>query len=270
LKDTVLMEEMSWEEIKESIDDGKTTVLVYAGAIEQHGPHLPTLTDTLLGYEVGQRVARKLGNALVASVIRPGMSEHHIDFPGTLSLSLETFRRVVEETCVSLSRTGFAVIVLVSSHGGNTDTLRAITPDISKKIAANSDLFFLIEDAQAHDKTMRKFQEKSGATLGEIGVHSGMSETSMVLAVRPELVDMKRAQAGLVEESFYLPENVKVSQMDAFINGIKSQVNNGILGDPRRANAELGRELLDAIAEDQAIQIRKIIGILSKKNRAQN
>jgi creatinine amidohydrolase/Fe(II)-dependent formamide hydrolase-like protein len=56
--------------------------------------------------------------------------------------------------------------------------------------------------------------------------------------------------------------------MDAFINGIKSQIDNGILGDPRRANVELGRELLEAISEDQATQIRKIVAILSKKNRA--
>lgn len=262
------MEDLSWEEIKESIDQGKKTVLQYAGALEQHGPHLPTITDTLLGYAVGERVAKKLGNALLAPVIRPGLSEHHIDFPGTLTLSLETFRRVVEESCQSLARHGFSNIVLISSHGGNTDTLKAITPDISKKIVPKSNVFFLIEDKQAHDATLERFRKKTNATIGEIGAHSGLTETSMVLAVRPDLVDMKRAQKGLVDESFYLPENVLISQMDAFINGIKSQTDNGILGDPRRATAELGNELLEAIAEDQATQISKIIAIISSPKRA--
>ena len=269
LKDTLLMENLSWEEINEFVAGGKTTVLQYAGAVEQHGPHLPTITDTLLAYALGERVARKLGNALVAPVIRPGLSEHHIDFPGTVSLSLETFRRIVEESCESLSRHGFSNIVLISSHGGNTDTLKAITPDISKKVARRSNVFFLIEDRHAHEATFERFRKKMNATIGEMGVHSGLTETSMVLAVRPDLVDMKRAREGLVEESFYLPENVLISQMDAFIHGIKSQIDNGILGDPRRATAELGNELLEAISEDQAIQIRKILGAINSNKRAQ-
>lgn len=268
LKNSLLMEDMSWEEIKESVEEGKTTVLQYAGAIEQHGPHLPTVTDTLLGYALGERVAKKLGNALVAPVIRPGLSEHHIDFPGTISLSFDTFRGIVQETCQSLARHGFANIVLISSHGGNTDTLKAITPDISKKIAPRSNVIFLIEDKRAHDATLERFRKKMNATIGEIGVHSGLTETAMVLAVRPDLVDMKRARKGLTEESFYLPENVLISQMDAFINGIKSQIDNGILGDPLRATPELGNELLEAISEDQAVQIKKILGRINSSRRA--
>ncbi len=260
------MEEMSWEEIEETIKEGKKTVLVYCGAIEQHGPHLPTVTDTLLGYAVGQRGAKKLGDALVAPVIRPGLSDHHIDFPGTLSLSFETFHRLVEDVCISLSRHGFKNIVLISSHGGNNDALKAIAPGISKKVSGKSTVFFLISDARSHHDTMEKFRKDMNATLGEMGAHSGLSETSMVLAVRGELVDMKRARDGLSEDSFYLPENVLVSQMDAFIHGIKSQIDNGILGDPRRAKADLGERLLESIASEQAAQIQKIMAVLNKKS----
>lgn len=263
------MEEMSWEEVGESINEGKTTVLLYAGAIEQHGPHLPTVTDTLLGYAVGERVARKLGNALVAPVIRPGLSEHHIDFPGTISISFETFRRLVEETCLSLARHGFKNIVVISSHGGNTDTLKAITPDIAKRVASTKpevNVFFLINDAKTHQEMMAKIMKDEGATLGELGAHSGLAESSMVLAVREDLVNMKRARKGLTDEAFYLPENVLVSQMDAFIHGIKSQIDNGTLGDPRRANVELGERLLEMTAEDEAKQIMKIMKLLEKKS----
>jgi creatinine amidohydrolase len=63
---TLLTEEMTWPQIKAAIEAGKTTCIVCVGSIEQHGPHLPTVTDTLIGYLLGQRVAEKLGDALVA------------------------------------------------------------------------------------------------------------------------------------------------------------------------------------------------------------
>jgi len=244
--------------------DGKTTALLYAGAIEQHGPHLPTGTDTILGYALGQRVAKILGNALVAPVIRPGLSEHHIDFPGTFTLSYETFCKLVEECCVSLARQGFENIVVISSHGGNTDALKAFTPYVSKKVGDKTTVFFLIPDQKSHHESTQRFMKKTNATLGEMGAHSGLSETSMVLAVRPELVDMKRARNGLSDDEFYLPENVLISQMQAFTHGIKAQIDNGTLGDPRRSTKELGEEMLDSYAEEQASQIKKIMATLEK------
>jgi creatinine amidohydrolase len=268
MKDTVLIEEMSWAELDEAIKEGKTTALLCAGAMEQHGPHLPIATDTLMGYAVGQRVAKKLGNALVAPVIRPGLSEHHTDFPGTFTVSFETFCKLVEECCASLARHGFEYIVVISSHGGNNDALKAITPYVSKKISDRATAFFLIADERAHQESTKRFMAKTGATLGEMGAHSGLSETSMVLAVRPELVDMSRARRGLSDDEFYLPENVLISQMDAFTHGIKSQSDNGILGDPLRASAKLGEEMLEAYAEEEAAQIRKIIAVLEKNKQA--
>ena len=73
MADTVLIEEMTWREIKQAMDAGKDTVILVAAAIEQHGPHLPTATDTIIGYAVAKAVAKKLGNALVAPVIRPAL-----------------------------------------------------------------------------------------------------------------------------------------------------------------------------------------------------
>ncbi|MCL5069172.1 MAG: creatininase family protein [Thaumarchaeota archaeon] len=256
---------MSWRQIGESIKGGKTTALLYAGSVEQHGPHLPILTDTLLGYALGERVARKLGNALVAPVIRPGLSEHHIGFPGTLTFSFETFRRIVEEVCTSLAGHGFKNIIIISSHGGNTDTLKAVVPDIAKKLAGKSNVFFLIPDQRAHYEMMEKFRAKYKARLGEMGVHAGLSETSMLLAAHPELVEMNNAEEGLSDDWNYLQENVLVDQMDNFIRGIKAKVGNGVLGDPRRASVEIGNELLEATAEEQANRIQKIIKVLAKE-----
>ena len=111
MAEKVLIEEMTWVEIKEAIDQGKTGVIVVSGAMEQHGPHLPTGTDTILGYELAQRAALKLGNVLVAPVVRPCLSEHHIGFPGSFTLSWETYYDVIEDYCESLARFGFKDIV---------------------------------------------------------------------------------------------------------------------------------------------------------------
>ncbi len=83
---TIRMEEMNWPDIKTAIESGFKTVVIAVGSTEQHGPHLPTMTDARIGEDVAERVARKLGHALLARTIDVGLSEHHLAFAGTISL----------------------------------------------------------------------------------------------------------------------------------------------------------------------------------------
>ncbi len=83
----LLLEEMTWPEVEEAIASGYTSVVVAAGAVEQHGPHLPLLVDAARGDRLAIEVAERLGSALVAPTIRVGCSEHHMGFPGTLKLT---------------------------------------------------------------------------------------------------------------------------------------------------------------------------------------
>ena len=123
-----------------------------AASIEQHGPHLPTATDTIIGYALAEAVAAKLGNALVAPVIRPALSFHHIDFPGTITLRMPTFVKVLEEYCESLKVHGFKNIVLFVSHGGNADALKAFTPSIAKNIGPEIQLLFVYFREEKYDR----------------------------------------------------------------------------------------------------------------------
>ena len=77
-----MMEEMSWLEISEALKNGANTAIIALGSVEQHGHHLPLLTDTIEAHYLSERIAQELGHALVAPVIRPGYSEHHMDFAG--------------------------------------------------------------------------------------------------------------------------------------------------------------------------------------------
>ncbi len=261
----VLMEQMSWTEIQEAIESGKDIAILAVGAIEQHGPHLPTGTDTYLGYALSEGVARKLGDALVASVMRPGLSEHHTDFPGTLTLSQETFMQVLMEYCLSLSRHGFRDIVLISSHGGNSDTMVAFLPRIAKALKDTCRVHMIMPNIREVPGGAQDIYAEYGVTRPRAGVHSGFGESSIMLALHPDLVDMSRAEEGRADEEFYHPHYIKHSQIESFVSGIRYQSPNGILGDARGSNAEAGRRLLEVNVAEAAEEARRMVTIAREK-----
>jgi creatinine amidohydrolase len=258
MPDKVLMEHMSWQEIEEAIGAGKTTAILNAGAIEQHGPHLPIVTDTLIGQAVAERAARELGNALVAPVVRPACSAHHLGFPGTLTLEYMTFVDVLIQLVRNLADAGFKNIALMSSHGGNIDIMVAFAPTIAKSVQGKASVF-MISSLDLYFKKAQEVLEAEGISRPRAGVHAGYGETSMMLYLAPELVDMGRAGPGLTDEAFYQPENLKRSQLASFTYGLKSQTANGVLGDPTGANAEVGKRLVDLQVQAVVEAIRSYV-----------
>jgi creatinine amidohydrolase/Fe(II)-dependent formamide hydrolase-like protein len=108
------------------------------------------------------------------------------------------------------------------------------------------------------------FLQSKGISSAKAGVHSGFSETSQLLVSKPRLVKMEYAEQGLVDESFYRPENIPRSQMDSFIHGIKHFSKNGILGDPRGANKEVGEALWEIVVRILADEIKKSLAATGK------
>lgn len=254
MEEKVLMEEMTWQEIEDALSKGKTTVILVSGSVEQHGPHLPTGTDTFLGYAVAERAARRLGTALVASVIRPALSEHHLGFPGSFTLSWETYFEVLGDCCESLARHGFKDIILTSSHGGNTAVMKAVAPEIARKLVGKAKVH-VVDYLQKGSEAQRPVLESEKVSRGKAGVHAGYGETSEMLAAKSGLVRMESVERGLDDESFYDPSHISRSQIDSFILGIKHFSKNGILGDPRGANRELGVRLFEIMVNSLASAI---------------
>lgn len=268
--DKVLTEQMSWREIEEAIAGGKTTVIVGVASIEQHGPHLPTGTDTYLWYALAEGIAHELGDALVGPVMRVGLSEAHLDFPGTMTLTQETFMKVLEEYCISLAGHGFKDIVLISGHGGNHDTMVAFLPRIAKALRDRCRVHMVPPHVVAEQRAeFEEMYQDYGRTLDY--AHAGFAETSMMLAVHPELVDMARAEEGLTGEVFYHPERhpdrLKRDSVERFVYGIRSQSPNGILGDARGAQAEAGRRLMEARIKEGAEEILRMIFAANERAR---
>ncbi len=243
------MEEMTAPAINDAIARGFTTAVVGVGSTEQHGPHLPTMTDTRIAEDVANRVAAKLGNALQARTVAVGVSEHHVSFGGTISLRPETLRMIVLDYIRSLAACGFSRIVFLPCHGGNFGTVEKTIEEArpehpNVKIVGYTDLMKFADVSNA-------MSAEFGVSEGEAGAHAGENETSMMLALEGALVARDRFEAGYVG---LLGENeVRV----IFEKGMPALTKNGVLGDPGKSSAEKGEIYLERLAEFLAREVEK-------------
>jgi creatinine amidohydrolase len=232
------LDKLSWPQVQAEIEGGRDTVVMALGATEQHGRHMALATDALIGDHLGRAVAERLG-ALLAPTLRVGCSEHHIGFAGTLSLSQASFHAVVCDLVRALLAGGFERVVLLPTHGGNFGplavALEQLTQEERAHVVAFTDLTVLLQIAALGE---REF----GVPLGDGGLHAGEWETSMMLAIHPELVDMERAEAGYTGD-------MEQAIAGMFAGGVASISRNGAIGDPRAASADHGSRYWDTVVD---------------------
>jgi len=249
----VRISDMTRVNVQKALDTGSDTVVFAVGSNEQHGPHLPTCTDSLIGDALANKVTQKLGKALQAPSINVGCSDHHMVFPGAISLRPETLKSLIHDYCVSLAKQGFKNIVIIPSHGGNYNAVQEVTDELNRSLEGTRIVSYT--DLNGLLGFLAEFSSKHGVTAGESGSHAGESETSMVLAIRKDLVDMKNAEAGFVGSLDDKMMRLMWSQ------GIKAISKNGVVGDPRKGEAGKGEEYLELWAERMADFVRKRIEI---------
>ena len=232
------LDELTWPEVRAEIANGRDTLVLALGATEQHGPHLPLGTDALIGDAAAGAVAERL-DAFVAPTVRVGCSEHHLAFAGTLSISTETFAAIVRDLVAAVGRHGFARLVLLPTHGGNFGPLAAamesVEPVEGLEVVALTDLAILTEGTAA-------MSADQGVSPAEAGVHAGEWETSLLLALHPELVRMERAEEGYTGD-------LALGLRQAFGEGVDTVADNGVIGDPRPAQADSGNAYLDRLTD---------------------
>jgi len=232
----VELDRMSWPEVQAELAAGRDTVVMAFGATEQHGPHMPLATDALIGDHLARLVADEL-DAFVAPTVRVGCSEHHLEFPGTLSISGQTFHAIVADLVRSLARGGFRRVVLLPTHGGNfaplAEAIEKLGPVEGIRILAQTDLSALMAIAQLG-------ADEFGVPLSEGGLHAGEWETSMLEAIHPDLVHAERGEPGYTGD-------LGTALGAVFTEGVHTLAPNGVLGDPSRASPEHGQRYWDKV-----------------------
>jgi creatinine amidohydrolase len=246
---TIRMEDMNWPDIKKAIDEGYTTVVVGVGSTEQHGPHLPTKTDTMIGDMMALRFAMEWGNALQAKTIPVGCSEHHLAFPGTLSLQASTLKAIINDYTESLVKQGFKTIIYLPSHGGNFTAVKEAIDEQQKKfpqhkITGYTDLMGLMN-------SLFKLSGEFGITPEEAGAHAGENETSLILAFAEQLVSQDRFGPG------YLGPLGEKEVKVVMEKGMPALSEKGVLGDPTKASAQKGAVYLEKLVAFLIGEIKK-------------
>ena len=210
-------------------------VVVPVAAMEQHGPHLPVMVDSLLCSAVAERAARQVfakRPVVVAPTVWSGLSEHHMPFGGTITLDYPTFHALLRCVCRSLQRHGFSRALLLNGHGGNEAALRVVVEQLSAElemVLATVTYWHL-----AAERFRAILERQSGVR------HACEAETSMVQALRPELVDQGRvAEARTAEDDGGPPGAYRWRSFPA-------RTASGVIGDPTAASAEKGERLLEA------------------------
>jgi creatinine amidohydrolase len=236
------IERMTWSEIGERVAAGENRVICIAGSIEQHGPHLPCETDCYYGLEMARRAAHRVGGTLVAPVIRPGCSQHHLGFPGTVSVPPEVLVAVVREQLRCLIEAGFKRIVLTSSHGGNFVPLAEALPVFQELCDENDVHLTPVLSLLGWIDALKEAPNARGLRQEDMpAVQADLIETSIMLALHPEMVRVDKIERGFVGD-FDLEGSFAE-------RGLIALSDNGILGDPTQATAELGAEILCSIEQ---------------------
>ncbi len=235
------MHEVEWRRLKahevRDLAQRDAVVILPIGSIEQHGPHLPTMTDTRLGQEVAVRAARAaLTPTLVVPVVWSGLSEHHMPFGGTLTLSHDTFRAVLRDLVGAICRNGFRRILISNSHGGNIGAMHQFCDEISVDCPAT--LVATTYPTEAASEIAAILEDQPGV------MHAGEAETAMMMACAGDLVDASELDK-IAQMSGEGPAFLKAGKASYRWRPFAHITANGLAGNPARATAKKGEALFD-------------------------
>jgi creatinine amidohydrolase/Fe(II)-dependent formamide hydrolase-like protein len=241
--DTVLLEELTWTEVRDRVKAGHTTILIPLGGTEQNGPHMALGKHNVRVRALSERIGRGLGNALVAPVLayvpEGGLTPPtgHMRFPGTITVPEDTFEKVIESAARGFRLHGFRDIVFLGDSGSTQAAQRAVAARLTSewkdspvRVHAGEEYY------RAAEVDFPRMLRERGFREDEVGKHAGLADTSLTLAVDPRLVrtDRLKPEAG----------------PDIF---------DGVDGNPRKSTVALGKLGADAIAARTVDAIRKAV-----------
>jgi creatinine amidohydrolase/Fe(II)-dependent formamide hydrolase-like protein len=239
---TVQLQELTWTELRARIETGSTTVIIPIGGTEQSGPYIALGKHNARAAALAERIARALGNALVAPVVayvpegNIAPPSGHMRFPGTITVPDAAFEQMLASAAESLAAHGFRHVVLLGDHGGYQRDLRRVVDRLNKHWAGSPKHAFVPPEYYAASSTgYAALLRRRGYRDDEIGTHAALADTSLQLAVAPSMV---RA------------DTLRHASAPGAADGVYG-------GDPRRATAALGQLGVDLIVAQTVEAIRK-------------
>jgi len=256
-----MYDEMTWPEVETAVRSN-AHIMVTVGATEQHGEHLPLGTDNFQGIEIARRSAERLAKEKILLIpgpvipfgLRPFLTETPKDYPGTISLSSNTLKALLEEVCLELVRTGFRTIYLLQGHAENDACIQIVAKEVTEKTQAHVLSINWLIGIRSRYKGVLASTRPQG--------HGGEGETARMLATVPQLVKMDlarpyhpRVSENKIEADIlpYLGGAIgRYRPPEGMFKGLKG----GITGDPQLATAETGDKVYGIIT-DWVVQIVK-------------
>jgi creatinine amidohydrolase/Fe(II)-dependent formamide hydrolase-like protein len=241
----VEIESLTWTELRDRVAAGATTLLVPIGGTEQNGPHMALGKHNVRARVLAERIAQRLGNALVAPVIAYvpegaiSPPAGHMRFPGTISIPEVAFESMLEGTARSFRQHGFRDIVFLGDHGGYQKNAERVAAKLNRDWAADRRcrVHALTEYYRVTQTVYVAELKRRGFTEAQIGTHAGLADTALTLAIDPSLV--REAALG---------------------HAAAAGADDGVHGDPRPATAELGRVGTELIVASSVAAIRALTG----------
>jgi creatinine amidohydrolase len=235
----VSMRTLTWPQAKELA--GQDAIgLIPTGSLEQHGPHLPLATDSIFATALAEAAAERIVEPVVVPpLFLAGLSDHHLAFPGTVSLSRETFGAVLTAYLDGFGRIGITRAGIISGHGGNFTFIGELGRSYTAEHPGTTVVGY--DGLQPFIEAMFEAGASKGIVAPETDVHAGALETSMALALFEEAVgDFEDAPGYTAAEEGWRER--------LWAEGIHSLTPSGVLGLPRGATAEAGAVIMDRLA----------------------
>jgi creatinine amidohydrolase len=242
-------EELTWPEMREAIAR-QPVVLLPFGTVEDHGPHLPINTDNVIVEAICLEAARRAPEDVLAMpVVAYGLDEHHMDFPGTVSVDVHTLIAYVADVAISVARHGFTHVLIVNGHGSNAP----IADLAARRVVLETGIICgAMSPNAAIDPTLAEpvFSEMRRSAPGGVA-HAGEYETAMMLHLRPDLVQMDQAvrESGQIKLEHFNWDHPEPSIL-AWQDWWSRMSESGVCGDPTVATAEFGRALFETTVEN--------------------
>lgn len=240
----MLLDQMTWPDVKDFLSKSNIA-FVPVGSTEQHGMHLPVDNDWWTANEIAKRTSEKLAekkiNVVVTHPVSYGVSPHHMVFPGTITLHIDTFISVIRDVCESLNKHGFKKIVIFNGHGGNDSALMVALQEMKGKI--DSDIYLI----NWWDLAIDKIKELAEPPF----YHACDTETSVAYALGQRVDrgkvkgEVRKGKPKFVKHDF-LASGPTVYAANVPMTELTST---GSVGDPSKATKEKGDKILSAVLD---------------------